>query len=163
MYLNLKNLDAVSSNKIIARQHKDPNAAIGLAAAYVAARPPFGTFRADRLMSTIVGQVQRRHYAFAIQEGRVVGYGGWALCTRDVAEAWLAGRQVLASEVCRDGDVVIPVIISTSEPAALRCLTMHVCALYPGRPYMGRRILPSGSRVCRGRIKGIAQGELNTK
>src|SRR5215510_9290260 len=42
----------------------------------------------------MVGQINRKHYCFAMDDKNVVqGFLGWALTTEDKAEAWLAGRR----------------------------------------------------------------------
>lgn len=71
------------------QQMRDANMALGAAAAYVASHPPFGSYRADMLLGSIMGQIRRRHYAFAMRNGVIVGYVGWALCQSHIAEAWV--------------------------------------------------------------------------
>jgi hemolysin-activating ACP:hemolysin acyltransferase len=137
-------------------QHSDRNAAIGLAVCFVASKGPFASYPASRLVSSIVGQIERRHYAFAVHEGRVVGYIGWALCTNTVAEAWLAEGRTPTSEQCRNGEVVVPIIVVTEDSFALRPLIAFVSNHYPGFTYVARRILPAGGSTRRGRIKGVA-------
>jgi hemolysin-activating ACP:hemolysin acyltransferase len=137
-------------------QHSDRNAAIGLAVSFVAAKGPFASYPASRLVSSIVGQIERRHYAFAVHEGRVVGYIGWALCTSTVAEAWLAEGRTPTSEQCRNGEVMVPIIVVTEDSLALRPLIAVLSNLYPGLSYVARRILPTGGSTRRGRIKGTA-------
>src|SRR5262249_15874871 len=71
----------------------------------------------------LVGQINRRHCYFAIDEkNQVQGFLGWALTTRDKAEAWLAGRRPLSYEDSRDGDCVIINAWSPNSPQAPRLL-----------------------------------------
>jgi hemolysin-activating ACP:hemolysin acyltransferase len=110
---------SIPAEDIWVRQLSDVRAAIGLAASYVSLHPPFDAYRAGRLIGTIAGQVERRHYAFALKQGRVAGYCGWALCDPDVAEAWLAGGEPPPSEKCTHGSVVVMTILAASEMAAV--------------------------------------------
>jgi hemolysin-activating ACP:hemolysin acyltransferase len=148
--------EEMSPPQVRIMQHPDQNVAVGLAVSFIAAKPPFANYPASRLVSSILGQVQRGHFAFAIREGCVVGYIGWALCTNSVVEAWLVGDQTPASEQCRDGEVVVPIIIVAEDSSALRRLVAFVSKLYPGRPYAGRRILTSGGITRRGRLNAAA-------
>ncbi|WP_201864377.1 hypothetical protein [Microvirga soli] len=139
-------------NKASVQQLNDPDRALGLAAAYVAAHPPFGSFRADKLVGSIVGQIQRRHYAFAVRDKAVVGYIGWALCTPDVAEAWIGGGQAPRPEQYNQGDVVVQIIFIAEDPAALRQLVAHMRSLYKGKEYIGNRVMRENNFIKRGRL-----------
>src|SRR5690349_2439105 len=99
-----------SLSGISVQQVRDPNAALGLAATYIASRPPFGSFRADKLMGSLAGQIRRSHYAFAVRNGTIVGYVGWALCQPDIAKAWIERGQAPTFEQSQEGDVVVPII-----------------------------------------------------
>ncbi|MGF9761540.1 hypothetical protein AAII07_40745 [Microvirga sp. 0TCS3.31] len=77
--------DGVGS--ISVQQVQDANAALGIAATYAASHPPFGSYRADKLVGSLAGQVRRGHYLFAVRDGIMVGYAGWALCQPDIAQA----------------------------------------------------------------------------
>jgi hemolysin-activating ACP:hemolysin acyltransferase len=118
------------------QQIADANTALGLAAAYVVAHPPFGSYRADKLIGSIAGQVQRRHYAFAVRDGSIVGYLGWALCQQDVADARVEQGHAPTSEQCRQGDVVVIVIAIADDKTALRQLVAYARKLHAGKVYV---------------------------
>ena len=126
-------------NKPSIHQVADLNSAIGLASTYVAAHSPFGSYRADKLIGSIAGQIRRQHYAFAVLNGKIVGYFGWALCSPDIAQAWLEHGQAPTFEQSIRGDVVVMIAAIADDTSALRQLVAHVRGKYKGRTYMGRR------------------------
>ena len=141
-----------SDPAIAVRQLTDAQAAIGLAASYVSLHPPFDAYRAGRLIGTIAGQVERRQYAFAVKCGQVVGYCGWALCHREIAEAWLAGGEPPTSDECLKGDVVVLTILAAAESAAVIRLTRHLRQAYAGRTFMAHRLRGGRNGIIRGSI-----------
>lgn len=134
------------------QQVQNADVALGLALVYVAAHPPFGSYRADRLVGSVAGQIQRRQYAFAIRDGMIVGYVGWALCTPEIARTWLEGGEAPSLEQSLNGNVLVPIIIIADDRQALRQLTLFIRRLHGGRPYMGRRALRTEHGLRQGRI-----------
>ena len=66
-----------SARRLVQIQADNPYVALGLAVSHL-----------------MVGQINRKHYCFAMDDKNVVqGFLGWALTTEDKAEAWLAGRR----------------------------------------------------------------------
>jgi hemolysin-activating ACP:hemolysin acyltransferase len=139
-------------DKTSVQQVADADAAIGVAVSYIASRPPFGSYRADRLVGSIAGQVKRRHYAFAVRNGAVVGYVGWALCEPEVARAWIESGQPPAWDQCHQGDVVVPIVIIADDRQALRQLVTFFRKRYGGKTYLGRRASREVNFVRRGRV-----------
>ena len=104
-------------------QTENPYAALGLAVNHLMVQPAFANLRFGDWSRILVGQINRRHYYFAIDEKKQVqGFVGWALTTNDKAEAWLAGQRGLSYEDCRDGDCVIINAWAASSPEAGRLL-----------------------------------------
>jgi len=134
------------------QQVPDADSALGLAVSYVAGHQPFGSYRADRLVGSLVGQIQRRHYAFAVRNGTIVGYVGWALCERETARTWLEGGEAPNSEGSRHGSVLVPIVVIADDRQALRQLTVFMRRLHGGRPYMGRRALRTVNAIRRGQV-----------
>ena len=139
-------------NNISVQQMRDANMAMGAAVTFAASHHPFGSYRADTLVGSILGQIRRRHYGFAVQNGIIVGYVGWALCQPHVAMAWIENGQTPTFEQCGEGDVVVPIIAIADHRSALRELVSHMRNLYGGKIYMGRRALREGNAVRSGRI-----------
>jgi hemolysin-activating ACP:hemolysin acyltransferase len=126
-------------SKISIQRVADLNSAIGLASTYVAAHSPFGSYRADKLIGSIAGQIRRQHYAFAARDGKIVGYFGWALCSPDIAQAWLKHGQAPTYEQSNQGDVVVVIVAIADDTLVLRQLVAHLRGNYRGKIYMGRR------------------------
>jgi len=142
----------VGLDKPSIQQVADFNTALGLATVYVVAHPPFGSYRADKLVGSIAGQLHRGHYAFAVRSGTIVGYFGWALCQPDVAEAWLEQGRTPSFDQCQSGEVLVPVMVVADDPAALRQLVAHVRKHHAGKTYMGRRASREANPIRRGSV-----------
>jgi hemolysin-activating ACP:hemolysin acyltransferase len=134
------------------QQVRDANAALGVAATYVASHPPFGSYRTDKLVGSLAGQIRRGHYAFAVRDGIIVGYVGWALCQPDIAKAWIEHGQTPTFEQNREGDVVVPIIVIADDRSVLRQLAAYMRRQHGGKPYMGRRVLREVNAVRAGRL-----------
>lgn len=138
---------------------KDADSAIGLAASYIVAHPPFGAYRADRLIGAISGQVRRNHYVLAVRDGLIVGYAGWALCTFEVAREWLENNKAPTSEQCSQGDVLVMMIMIAADREALRRIMSHIRQAYAGRTYMAQRPSKAGSALRKGRVRRAPRSE----
>jgi hypothetical protein len=85
-----------------------PSAALGLAVSHLMVKPAFANLKFGDWSRILVGQINRGHYRFAIDaENRVQGFMGWALASREHAEAWVEGRRGLSFEDSRDGDCIV--------------------------------------------------------
>jgi len=67
---------------------------------------PFCNLKFGEWSRVLVGQVNRKHCLFIMQNGKIVGFGGWAVTDRDRAEAWLDGRADNFDNVT-DGDSLV--------------------------------------------------------
>jgi hemolysin-activating ACP:hemolysin acyltransferase len=89
-------------------QPDNPCVALGLAVSHLMTKPAFAGLRFGDWSSILVGQINRKHYHFAIDEkNQVQGFLGWAVTTKDKAEAWVAGRGALSCEDSREGDCLV--------------------------------------------------------
>jgi hemolysin-activating ACP:hemolysin acyltransferase len=87
---------------------KNPQFALGLAVSHLMTKPAFANLKFGEWSRILVGQINRRHYAFAINDKkRVVGFAGWALTTRDKAEAWVEGKRALTYEESLAGECLV--------------------------------------------------------
>jgi hemolysin-activating ACP:hemolysin acyltransferase len=137
-------------SEISIQQVLEYNSAIGIASSFVSAHQPFGAYRADRLIGALSGQIKRRHYAFAVRDGTIIGYAGWALCTEATARAWLEDGRVPPPDQYSDGEIVVIVIVVADDTDALRHLKAHLRKLYRGRAFMARRASRETDAVRRG-------------
>jgi len=71
-------------------------------------KPAFAGLRFGEWSRILVGQINRKHYCFVVDEkNRVQGFLGWALSTKERAEAWVEGRGGLTFEHSLEGECVI--------------------------------------------------------
>jgi hemolysin-activating ACP:hemolysin acyltransferase len=110
-----------------------PLLALGLAVSHLMTKPAFADLRFGEWSRILVGQIRRGHYAFAVDsEGTVQGFVGWALATKDHAEAWLHGRARLSYEDSGAGDCVVFNAWSANSSRAHRFLLDEVRRLFGG-------------------------------
>jgi hemolysin-activating ACP:hemolysin acyltransferase len=87
---------------------ENPQFALGLAVSHLMTKPAFANLKFGEWSRILVGQINRRHYAFAIDPARrVVGFAGWALTTRDKAEGWVEGTRPLSYEDSLAGECLV--------------------------------------------------------
>ena len=102
---------------------QDPAAALGIAVSYLAAKPAFANRQFGEWSRVLIGQINRRHYFFAIGPNRgIQGFMGWAFTSQENAEAWVNGRKALSYQESLQGDCVIFNAWAAETPAAHRFL-----------------------------------------
>src|SRR5262245_567000 len=86
----------------------NPYMALGLAVNHLMTMPAFASLRFGEWSRILVGQINRKHYCFIVDDkNQVQGFLGWALTNRERAEAWVEGRGGLSYQDSLDGDCVI--------------------------------------------------------
>jgi hemolysin-activating ACP:hemolysin acyltransferase len=87
---------------------ESPYVALGLAVNHLMTKPAFANLRFGEWSRILVGQINRKHFYFAVDsKNQIQGFMGWALTTKDKAEAWLEGRGGLSYEDSKEGDCLI--------------------------------------------------------
>jgi hemolysin-activating ACP:hemolysin acyltransferase len=87
---------------------KQPLIALGLAVNYLMSKPAFANLKFGDWTRILIGQINRTHYYFAVDgDNKVKGFIGWALATKENAEAWVEGRGALSFEDSKEGDCLI--------------------------------------------------------
>jgi hemolysin-activating ACP:hemolysin acyltransferase len=87
---------------------QSPFTALGLAVNHLMTKPAFARLRFGEWSRVLVGQINRKHYFFVVDgANRVVGFAGWAVTTRDKAEAWVEGRGDFSDREGNQGDCVV--------------------------------------------------------
>lgn len=82
--------------------------ALGWAVSHLMTKPAFANLKFGEWSRILVGQINRGHFLFAIDDKDAVrGFVGWAKTRREHAEAWVEGRRPLAYEDCLAGDCVV--------------------------------------------------------
>ena len=118
-------------------------------------KPAFAALRFGEWSRILVGQINRKHFTFAIDaSNRIQGFMGWAVTSRDKAEAWLEGRRALSFADSLDGDCVIFNAWAASTPKVNRLLLGEARKIIAGkstvyfkRYYKDGRVRPMRLRV----------------
>jgi hemolysin-activating ACP:hemolysin acyltransferase len=85
-----------------------PSVALGLAVNHLMTKPAFANRRFGDRSRILVGQINRKHYCFAVDsKNQIQGFMGWALTSQENAEAWVEGRGALSFADSLDGDCVV--------------------------------------------------------
>lgn len=72
---------------------KDPYIALGLAVSHLMTKPAFAKLPFGDWSRILTGQINRKHYYFAVDsKNQIQGFIGWALTSKEKAEAWVEGR-----------------------------------------------------------------------
>jgi len=99
---------AADEIELSAWRPRHPAMALGLAVEYLRKKPAFARLAFGEWSQVLVGQINRGHYYFIVdQHQQVQGFFGWALTQERLAEEWVQGRSGLRDEQCRAGDCVI--------------------------------------------------------
>jgi hemolysin-activating ACP:hemolysin acyltransferase len=87
---------------------QNPYVALGLAASHLMTKPAFANLRFGDWSRILVGQINRNHYCFAVDGNhRIQGFMGWAVTSKEKAEAWVEGRGAFSFADSLDGDCVV--------------------------------------------------------
>src|SRR5690348_7191791 len=92
------------------RQFRPANsyAALGLAVNHLMTKPAFANCKFGDWSRILVGQINRKHYWLVVDaNNQIQGFLGWALTSKDKAEAWVEGKAGLSYQDSQDGDCVV--------------------------------------------------------
>lgn len=124
---------------------QNPAHALGLAVNHLMTKTPFRDLKFGAWSRILAGQVNRNHYFFAVENGQIVGFVGWALADRDTAEAWVEGNAEDLGDPTK-GDCLVINVWAADSPritdfmrAELRKACRDKTAVY------ARRIFADGS------------------
>ena len=142
-----------------------PNAyvALGLAVSHLMTKPAFAKLRFGDWSRILTGQINRRHYCFAIDgNNQVHGFLGWALTSKDKAEAWVEGRGAVSFGDSQDGDCVILNAWAASTPEANRFLLAQARKVIDGKDtvYFKRHYKDGSTRPVRLRVNDFVAQHL---
>jgi hemolysin-activating ACP:hemolysin acyltransferase len=134
---------------------QNPYVALGLAVNHLMTKPAFANRRFGDWSRILVGQINRKHYCFAVDSSnQIQGFMGWALTSRENAEAWVEGRGALSFADSLDGDCVIFNAWAASTPKVNRFLlgearkiTASKDTVYFKRFYKDGSVRPARLRV----------------
>jgi hemolysin-activating ACP:hemolysin acyltransferase len=142
-----------------------PNAyvALGLAVSHLMTKPAFAKLRFGDWSRILTGQINRKHYCFAIDgNNQVQGFLGWALTSKEKAEAWVEGRGAVSFDDSRDGDCVILNAWAASTPEANRFLLAQARRIIDGKDtvYFKRHYKDGSTRPVRLRVNDFVARHL---
>jgi hemolysin-activating ACP:hemolysin acyltransferase len=87
---------------------ESPYVALGLAVSHLMTKPAFANLRFGDWSRILVGQINRKHYCFAVDSNnQIQGFMGWAMTSKEKAEAWVEGCGALSFADSLDGDCVV--------------------------------------------------------
>lgn len=101
----------------------NPVIALGLAVSFLMTMPAFARLRFGEWSRILVGQINRKHYRFVLNDkNSVVGFAGWAETTKAIAEAWVEGRASFSDKDALAGDCLVFNAWAASTPEINRFL-----------------------------------------
>ena len=153
--LPLAKADLTSHPRLRLFRPGNPSVALGLAVSHMMTKPAFAALRFGDWSRILVGQINRKHYYFVIgQKNQVEGFLGWAVTTREKAEAWVEGRERVLYPDSFEGDCILINAWAASSLEANRFLVdtarklfKDYDTLYFKRYYKDGRIKPMRLRV----------------
>ena len=134
---------------------QNPYVALGLAVSHLMTKPAFANLRFGDWSRVLTGQINRKHYYFAVDgKNRIQGFMGWALSSKENAEAWVEGRGALSFEDSHEGDCVIFNAWAASTPEANRFLVSLAREIIDGKDtvYFKRHYRDGSTRPARLRV-----------
>jgi hemolysin-activating ACP:hemolysin acyltransferase len=134
---------------------QNPYMALGLAVNHLMTKPAFAHLRFGDWSRILTGQINRKHYYFAIDgKNQVQGFMGWAFASKDKAEAWVEGRGGLSFEDSQQGDCVIFNAWAASTPEANRFLVAQAREIIASKDtvYFKRHYKDGSTRPVRLRV-----------
>jgi hemolysin-activating ACP:hemolysin acyltransferase len=126
-------------------------------------KPAFANLRFGDWSRILTGQINRNHYCFAIDgKNQVQGFVGWALTSKENAEAWVEGRGALSFADSQEGDCVIINVWTASTPDANRFLVSQAREIIDGKDtvYFKRHYKDGRTRPVRLRVNDFVAQHL---
>src|SRR5262245_10121093 len=134
---------------------QNPYVALGLAVNHLMTKPAFANLRFGDWCRILVGQINRKHYCFAVDsKNNVQGFMGWAVTSKERAEAWLEGRAALSFDHSLEGDCLIFNAWAASSLAVNRFLVTEARKIMAGKDtvYFKRHYKDGSTRPVRLRV-----------
>lgn len=144
-------------------QPPNPYVALGLAVSHLMTKPAFANLRFGDWSRILTGQINRKHYCFVVDgKNQIQGFMGWALASKERAEAWVEGRGAVSYGDSRDGDCVILNAWTASTPEANRFLVSQARKIIDGKDtvYFKRHYKDGSTRPVRLRVNDFVARHL---
>jgi hemolysin-activating ACP:hemolysin acyltransferase len=149
-------------------RHNNPATALGMAVNHMMTKPAFAQLRFGEWSRILVGQINRKHYCFVVDErNQIQGFLGWAITTKDKAEAWVEGRGSIGANEASEGDCIIFNAWSTNAntPGVNRVLLDAARQVMKGNDmmYWKRHYKDGSTRPVRMRVNDFVERHLARK
>jgi hemolysin-activating ACP:hemolysin acyltransferase len=143
---NQKGINQDKRQRDAIRRHRFSDSFVAYAQAVNFLRPvdPYASYRFGGFAGTLAGQIERGHCLFAVRGNQVVGYVGWAMCTEEVARAWVEGRHTPSYEECNSGDCVVVMTWHAVSKGVVSFLARELRKVYPNRKAIFSRQYANG-------------------
>lgn len=103
---------------------KDPNEAAGLALRLLAGESPFRDMPLGMSAGTMLGSIDRGHYAFARRGAKALGFACWAFADPQDAQTWMDERTPFTpKDTGGPGSAVIIMAMQAVDTSVARFLT----------------------------------------
>jgi len=142
---------------------KDPYIALGLAVSHLMTKPAFANLRFGDWSRILTGQINRKHYYFAVDsKNQIQGFMGWAVTSKEKAEAWVEGRGPVSFADSRDGDCLIFNAWAANTPEVNRFLVSQAREIMQGKDtvYFKRHYKDGSTRPGRLRVNDFVAQHL---
>jgi hemolysin-activating ACP:hemolysin acyltransferase len=115
----------------------NPYVALGLAVSHLMTKPAFAQLKFGDWSRILVGQINRKHFLFVVDgKNEVQGFLGWALTSKDKAEAWVEGRGGLTYDDSKDGECIVFNAWASTSAKVNRMLLHEARKVMQGRQIM---------------------------
>ena len=145
---------------------KDPYIALGLAVSHLMTKPAFANLRFGDWSRILTGQINRKHYYFAVDsKNQSQGFMGWAVTSKEKAEAWVEGRGGLSFEDSLEGNCLIFNAWAANTPQANRFLVSKAREIMEGKDtvYFKRHYKDGSTRPVRLRVNDFVAQHIRKK
>lgn len=152
-----------SREKLRVFRAKDPCIALGLAVSHLMTKPAFAKLPFGDWSRILTGQINRKHYYFAVDsKNQIQGFIGWALTSKEKAEAWVEGRGAVTFADSRDGDCLIFNAWAANTPEVNRFLVSQAREIIQGKDtvYFKRHYKDGSTRPVRLRVNDFVAQHL---
>jgi hemolysin-activating ACP:hemolysin acyltransferase len=142
---------------------QNPYVALGLAVSHLMTQPAFAKLRFGDWSRILTGQINRKHYYFAVDsKNQIQGFMGWAVTSKEKAEAWVEGRGAVSFADSRDGDCLIFNAWAANTPEVNRFLVSQAREIIQGKDtvYFKRHYADGRTRAVRLRVKDFVAQHL---
>jgi hypothetical protein len=124
---------------------------LGLVCEFVSRFPPFNNFEFERMVKTLLYQLQAGTHVVVGLDDRIVGYVGWIRTTQQIAEAWV--EQDAQLRMAEDADAIAVSVLVAEDSKHVLPLIRHAKTLNIGCSVYWKRYFPDGRSPARRKVR----------